>query len=209
MAMTWTDFYLVCFFVGFALSVLSLLPQRLHIPHIHAHLPHLPLPHVHTPHVHVGHAGGSGSGSSAAETPAVNFATLPAFLTWFGGTGYLLVRLTGLKLFFALGLAVLSGCAGASIVFLVLAKVLMRKDEDLDPADYEMVGVLGRLSIPIRKGGTGEIVFTQAGTRHSEAARSEDGAEISKGVEVVVTRYEKGIAYVRPWAEMAGEDTTL
>lgn len=206
MNMTWSDFYLTCFFVGFALSLLSLLPQRLHIPHFHAHVPHLPLGHVHVPHAHIGHAGG-GSGNASAETPAINFATLPAFLTWFGGTGYLLVHLTGLKLFVALGLSILSGCVGASIVFVVLAKVLMREGEDLDPDDYEMVGVLGRLSVPIRKGGTGEIVFAQAGTRHSEAARSENGAEISKGVEVVVTRYEKGIAYVRPWTELAGEDT--
>jgi hypothetical protein len=28
-----------------------------------------------------------------------------------------------------------------------------------------------------------------------------------KGVEVVVTRYEKGIAYVRLWSEMAGDET--
>jgi hypothetical protein len=27
-----------------------------------------------------------------------------------------------------------------------------------------------------------------------------------KGTEVVVTRYEKGIAYVRLWSEMTGED---
>jgi hypothetical protein len=28
---------------------------------------------------------------------------------------------------------------------------------------------------------------------------------VEKGTEVVVTRYEKGIAYVRLWTEMAGE----
>ena len=68
-----------------------------------------------------------------------------------------------------------------------------------------MVGVLGKLSIPIRDGGTGEIVFSQEGTRHVAGARSEDGAAIPKGAEVVVTRYEKGIAYVRRWEDFAGE----
>ena len=105
-----------------------------------------------------------------------------------------------------MGIAIAGGLVGASIVFLFLAKVLMRNDEDLDPADFEMVGVLGQLSLPIRKGGTGEIVFTQDGTRHSMGARSEDDSEIGKGIEVVVTRYEKGIAYVRPWSELAGEE---
>ena len=75
----------------------------------------------------------------------------------------------------------------------------------MDPADYDMVGVLGRLSIPIREGGTGEIIYSQAGTRRTCGARSENGAALEKGVEVVVTRYEKGIAYVRRWEEMSGE----
>jgi hypothetical protein len=189
--MTWENFYLICFLVGFALSLLALV-SGMHIPHLH-------VPHVHVPHVHVGHGGGEGA-------PVFNFATLAAFLAWFGGTGYLLTRFSSVWLLLGLGIAIAAGFVGAAIVFLFLAKVLMRNDEDLDPADYEMVGVLGRLSLPIRKGGTGEIVFTQAGTRHSVGARSEDGAEISKGVEVVVTRFEKGIAYVRPWTELAGEE---
>ena len=45
---------------------------------------------------------------------------------------------------------------GAAIVFLFLAKVLMAAKAQLDPADYDMIGVLGKLSIPIRAGGTGE-----------------------------------------------------
>jgi hypothetical protein len=68
-----------------------------------------------------------------------------------------------------------------------------------------MVGVLGRMSIPIRPGGTGELIYSQEGTRHVTGARSEDGIGIGKGAEVMVTRYEKGIAYVRPWEDPAGE----
>src|SRR5579884_117133 len=81
--MTWTDFYLICFLVGFALSALALLAGSVHL-----HLPHLHLPHLHVggPHVHVPHAGGAGG----HQTPWFNFGTLAAFLAWFGGTGYLL-----------------------------------------------------------------------------------------------------------------------
>ena len=75
----------------------------------------------------------------------------------------------------------------------------------MDAADYEMVGVLGRTSLPIRMDGTGEIIYSQAGTRRTCGARSENGAPIEKGAEVVVTRYDKGIAYVRLWEEMSGE----
>ncbi len=193
--MTWADFYLICFLVGFALSVLSLLAGGAHL-----HIPHLQLGdmHLHGPHVHVPHVGGAG------DVPVFNLGTIAAFLVWFGGTGYLLVQFSSLWVFFSFGIAGVAGFAGAAVVFLFLAKVLMRKEEDLNPADYEMVGVLGHLSIPIRKGGTGEIVFTQAGTRHCAGARSEDGSEIPKGAEVVVTRYERGIAYVQRWEDLAG-----
>jgi hypothetical protein len=85
--------------------------------------------------------------------------------------------------------------------------VLISEDENMDPADYEMVGVLGRISSPIRAAGTGEMIYTQMGTRRVCGVRSEDRSAIGKGTEVVVTRYEKGIAYVRLWTEMSGEDT--
>jgi hypothetical protein len=68
-----------------------------------------------------------------------------------------------------------------------------------------MTGVLGRLSIPIRPGGTGELIYSQEGTRRVTGARSEDGSRIPKGAEVMVTRYDKGIAYVRPWEDPAGD----
>jgi hypothetical protein len=105
-----------------------------------------------------------------------------------------------------LGIALITGLIGAAIIFLFLSKVLMSEEENLDPADFEMVGVLGRISVPIRESGTGEIIYSQAGTRRTCGARAETGNAIVKGSEVVVTRYEKGIAYVRLWEEMAGSE---
>jgi membrane protein implicated in regulation of membrane protease activity len=132
--------------------------------------------------------------------------TLTAFLAWFGGTGYLLTRHSAIWFWAALGIALLSGTGGAAIIYLFLSRVLSSPDEALDPADYEMVGVLGRLSMPIRQGGTGELIYLQAGTRRVCGARADGGSAISKTTEVVVTRYERGIAYVRPWSELAGEE---
>jgi hypothetical protein len=135
-----------------------------------------------------------------------NFVTLTAFLAWFGGTGYLLTRYSGLWVGFGMLASVTSGLVGAGIVFLFLSKVLISEDENMDPADYEMVGVLGRVSSSIREGGTGEIIYTQMGTRRVCGARSDDGSAVAKGTEVVVTRYDKGIAYVRLWSEMSGDE---
>ncbi len=193
--MTWSDFYLICFLLGLALSVLSVLTgiSHLHLPHVHLHFHGGP--HMSTSGAH---------GGDSEGVPWLNFGTLTAFLAWFGGTGYLLERFYSVWFVAALAIASLSGLGGAAIVAWFLVKYLASKEENLDPADYDMIGVLGKLSIPIRQGGTGEIVFTQEGVRHVAGARSDDGIAIAKGAEVVVTRYEKGIAYVRRWEDMAG-----
>jgi membrane protein implicated in regulation of membrane protease activity len=212
--MTWADFYLICFAVGFAFSLLMFVAGGLHW-----HLPHLPHLHLGGPRIHVGHGplAGTGHGSGpyagggkafgrGAHISPFNLVTLSAFLAWFGGTGYLLSRYSSFWFVIGLGIALLSGLAGAGIVFFFLSRVLMSEEENLDPADFEMAGVLGRTSVPIREGGTGEIIYSQAGTRRTCGARAENGNSIAKGSEVVVTRYEKGIAYVRLWTEMADED---
>ena len=130
--MTWTDFYLICFLVGFVLSVLSLLGS------LHVHLPHFDF-HIDGDHGHAPHTGGG----HTDEASRINFGTVSAFLAWFGGTGYLLARFSSVWFLLALGLACASGLVGAAIVFFFLAKVLIRKDEELNPADYDMIGVLG------------------------------------------------------------------
>ena len=155
--MNLATFYLVCFVVGFALSVLSFLmgvhmPGKFHLPHL-GHGGHV---HVHLPHAG-GHAapGGARGTHAGGDVSPVNTVTLVAFLTWFGGIGYILTRYSTLLGVFALLLSVLAGLAGASLIFLFMAKVLVRPDENMDPADYEMVGTLGKLSVGIRAGGTG------------------------------------------------------
>jgi membrane protein implicated in regulation of membrane protease activity len=135
----------------------------------------------------------------------VNFGTVCAFLAWFGGTGYLLTRYSSLVVAAVATLSFGAGMAGAGVVFWFVAKVLLAHEHELDPSDYDRVGVLGKVVSTIREGGTGEIIFSQEGTRHTCGARSESGEAMAKGTEIVVTRYEKGIAYVRRWDELAGE----
>jgi membrane protein implicated in regulation of membrane protease activity len=209
--MTWADFYLICFAVGFSFSLPSFLAGGLRW---HLHLPHFS--HVHAaPHVHTAPAGqaqataapdgNAGAHSHTGNISPFNFITLTAFLAWFGGAGYLLTRYSGIWFVSGLGLAVCTGLVGGGIVFLFLSRVLISQEEIMDPADYEMAGVLGRVSVTIRENGTGEIIYSQAGTRRTSGARTEAGNAIAKGSEIIVTRYEKGIAYVRLWSEMSGD----
>jgi len=188
-------FYLICFGVGLVLSLASVLGGFAHL--------HVGRFHIgHSAHIH--HA--AGAHSSSRGLSAINGFTLTAFLCWFGGVGYLLHRYS---IFFAplvLLLSIVSGVFGATLLWAILFKVLLPRERILSSEDTEMTGVLAQVSDSIRSnGGIGEILFLQTGARRSSAARSDDGRMIERGTEVVVIRYERGIAYVRPWAELEGD----
>jgi hypothetical protein len=192
---SWQTFYLAAFLLGFVLVTVSVVAGAFHLPFGHGiHLPHA---HGGGGHAAPAHAGGGRGGASP-----FNFATAMAFVAWFGGVGYLLCAHSTFASVAILGLAIASGIAGGGVVFAFLSKVLLRREAALDPADFAVIGVLGRVSAAIRDGGTGEITYSQGGTRRSIGARCDGEGRIDRGCEVVVTRYEKGLAYVRPWDEL-------
>jgi hypothetical protein len=193
------DWYLVFFGVGLAFSLLTFFGGfgHLHFGHLHGG-------HFHLGHSHAGHPNAPHPRGRDASVSPLNGFTLMAFLCWFGGTGYLMSRFTGVLGLGVFAIAVISGIAGAAIIFWFLARVLLPSERLLTAEDTEITGVLARVSSPIREGGTGEIAYSQGGARRAAAARSDAGAPIARDVEVVVLRYERGIAYVRPWSELEG-----
>jgi hypothetical protein len=205
--MNWETFYLVCFLAGLMWSFVSLLGGMGHFGG-HAHLPHVHVPHAgHVPHVHVPHMGAGADGSrvssgGAAEVPWWNAFSIMIFLCWFGAAGYLLTKYGTFIAGVVVVLAAICGLAGGAIIFMFLTKVLMPHERELTAFETDVVGVVGRVSSPIRSGGTGEIVYEQLGATRSAIARSEDGEAIGKQEEVYVIRYEKGIAYVRRWEDL-------
>jgi len=192
--MTWSDFYLFCFIVGFALSVVSFFAGAVHI-----HLPtklHLPF--------HLGNHGAVGGMrgglKGGAHVSWFNASTAMVFLAWFGGIGYLLTRHAHLVALTTVAISAMAGFAGGWIVFKFMVK-LMQVDAPLTSDDHRVEGSVGKLSMPIRENGTGEIIFSLGGVRRCAGARCEDGKRLDKGTEVVIERYDKGIAYVKPWEE--------
>jgi len=193
--MTWSDFYLLCFFVGFIFSVLSFLGGATHI-----HLParwHLPFHGAH----HAGGMAGRGAMHARGGLSWFNAMTTMTFLAWFGGIGYLLSTHSRLVAMVALGIAVVSGVIAASMVFKFMARIVKVTESQMLDWDYRIEGTVGAISSPIRQDGTGEMIFEQRGVRKSVAVRSEDGKPLPNGTEVAITRYENGIAYVKKWEE--------
>jgi hypothetical protein len=192
--MNWPALFLGCFVIGFVFSVLSLTASSLHL-HFHLHVPFLH--HTGVPHVH--------GGAPTDGISPFNVATFMAFLAWFGGTGYLLTTQFRWLVLPAFIGASLVGLAGSSFVFLIMARVLWSPRENMTLSDARVVGALGRVSQPIRPGRIGEVIYSSGGTRRSCGARSADGSSIDKGAEVVVTAYERGIASVRRWEDLAAD----
>jgi hypothetical protein len=189
----WEAIYLTCFGVGLVLSLLAFFSGfgHLHFGHIR---------------MHFGHHHGTGmrpGAHHAAQMSPLNGFTIVAFLCWFGGTGYLLHHGSVFSNSLVLLFSALSGLAGASVVFWFLSRVLMAREKTLEPADTDIVGVVGKLSGAIPKGGVGEMLYSQNGARWSALVRTEDSEAIERGAEVIVMRRAKGVAYVRRWDEFA------
>jgi membrane protein implicated in regulation of membrane protease activity len=191
--MSWPDFYLLCFLIGFLLAVVSFLAGAIHL-----HLPfkwHWPL--------HGGHHGASGA-RGLGHISWFNASSTLAFLAWFGGTGYLLTKYSSVTTILIVGFATLAGLAAGWMVFKFLIKLAGPSDEPLHEEDRRVEGALAVVSMTIRENGTGEIIFPVGGARRCSGARTADGKPIEKGAEVVIEKYEKGIAYVKRWEEFVG-----
>ena len=195
------NLYMGCFLFGLIFTSLSLILNLGHLGgdagHGTGHVGHA----THGPHVGDGHGHTHLSTSEQIEgLSPMNLPTLLAFVTWFGGAGYIFHVTLGWSGLITSILALISGVVGGFLVFLVLSYLLARgQTPPMRRADYYLPGTRARVISPIAAGtGTGEIVFTKAGSRRVEGARSAGGEAIPRDIEVVIQRYENGLAYVQP-----------
>jgi membrane-bound ClpP family serine protease len=147
-------------------------------------------------HFHGDHGGGGHDGPSA-----INLGVILAFITWFGGIGYLARNGLSIPLLISLVLGVAGGVLGGMAIFRLLA-VVRSKETVMRSEDYRLPGVIARVTSSIREDGTGEVVYVQNGVRQVAAARSSEGTAIPRGAEVVILRADRGIVYVDLWDKL-------
>src|SRR5438094_2364990 len=161
------NMFLIVFLFGVVFTVVSLLLGVGHVGgghvggHVGGHTIHIDLPGHHADfHIHVGgdahasahgHANG-GHGDGLDEGPGfLNMPTIMAFITWFGGAGYIFTRTLGLGAVFAVPMALLSGLTGGSIMFVLLSRLLWpMMSKPMSRADYQLPGTSARVVSPIR-----------------------------------------------------------
>jgi membrane protein implicated in regulation of membrane protease activity len=149
------------------------------------------------------HSHGHTSGHGSTHVSPFSLSTASAFLTWFGGAGYLLSRYSPFTALSVTLAALLCGTVGGALFFAVVARFIVPRLTVMNPEDFRVQGAVARVTSTIQADGIGEIVYTLGGTRHSDGARSESNQPIERGTQVVILRMDKGIAYVQPWVTFA------
>jgi hypothetical protein len=151
-------------------------------------------------------SGGEGSASgwqslSAIFANGLSLYGLLIFLFVFGLFGYVLHNLTNVGAVASLLIPLLIGVASGVALGNFLTRFFRTSPESLLDADSSRLeGRLGKVSVTIREGGVGEVVFTsKGGARQSIGARSVDGQPIPGGAEIVILGYHDGVARVQTW----------
>lgn len=203
-----TSLFLGCFAFGLIFTVASFLIGALDGSQFH--LPGFSLLGGHhstgTPPA-AGHGahGSHGSRSGITISP-FNLSTGSAFLTWFGGAGYLLSRYSGFTTLLITLIATTIGLAGGGLVFVAVSRLLVPQLSEMRPEDYRLEGAIAKVTASIRPGGTGEIVCMLGGSQRIESARGLTDDALDKGTEVVIHHVNGGIAYVERWDKFAAQN---
>ena len=177
---------------------------------------------IHLGHADAGHAAGHAAhgdahgDSSAAQTTAspslwtsisstllgaLNLYGLLMFLLMFGLVGYVAHNMLSWDALFVIVVPLLIGVICATgLTALLHALFATSKDTVLTADDARLEGRLGSVTMPIRAGGVGEVIFTRkGGGRQSVGARGANGETIPAGSEIVILDYLDGIATVQTW----------
>lgn len=123
------------------------------------------------------------------------------FLLIFGLVGYVGHALLGWGVLLVILIPLLIGVVCAIGLTTLLHVVFATSEETVLTADdARLEGRLGTVTMAIRPGGIGEVIFTRkGGGRQSVGARSASGDLIGAGADVVILEYQGGIASVQSW----------
>jgi hypothetical protein len=164
--------FIVCFWVG----LLLLLSGGLHGHGLGGHL-----------HVGGGDPGGAGF---------VPILPLMAFVTAWGGMGYVLMRFSQMNLYAVILVCTLVALLLGGLIYGILFRVMTRYDSSMNEVEYEPVGQLGYISIAAADGAVGEMKYVLHGTKRSMGIRAEAGQRLLKGDKVIIVKVDKGLAAV-------------
>lgn len=176
---------------------------------------------AHGGHVHIHHTGQagksvvpsnqhSGQGASSNEFSLfafVNPVSIALFLLGFGFFGYIFHHTADLVFPLTIIFALLGGLVVAALLLALISRVFGDSEGETVQDVSDRVGTLGKVSMTIREGSIGEVLYVSpGGMRKSVPARSIDGKRLERDQEVVIVNYQGGIAEVDTWEHFINRD---
>lgn len=135
-------------------------------------------------------------------SPHMNLPALAALMVSFGAVGYLLVRNSGLSALTTGFVSGGSGVAGWIGMSLLMAKWALRVAPSAHDEAEEFQGHLALVVDAISSSSVGSIRYERNGEQHLAPARGLEEQDLPVGAEVVIDRFDEGVAVVEDWASV-------
>ena len=140
----------------------------------------------------VGTGGHAEAGFDDAGVPGISFfspTVLASFITAFGAFGLVFSKIEATKSVWLSAPLATAGSSGVAFgVFLLFNAVFKRTQSSSESCVASLTGHSASIVSPIPENGVGEIAYVQGGTRYTAPARTENGAPVSAGRAVKITR---------------------
>ena len=140
---------------------------------------------------------------AAADRVAIARPLIAVVATAFGLTGVLLTRVTTVDVGVRTGVAAIVAIAAATGAVVVIRRWARASDAAPLPAEddprFALQGLPAHVTRALGGGIDGEIEYQVDGVRQCTAAVSIDRQPIAVGVEVVIDRVDRGVAWVESW----------
>ncbi len=128
-------------------------------------------------------------------------ATISVFLATFGGVGIILTSLAKVRLIVSLPISAMAGTAVAGFVMVLFYHLFTRVQGSSEARAADAVGLSGEVTVPVPKGGVGEVAYILRGARLTATARSQSGRAIARHQGVRIVRRVGNTLYVEPLGE--------
>lgn len=176
---------------------------------------------IHGAHVHVNHTGHAvksvvlsahHSGQRAISSNSslfafVNPVSVALFLLGFGFFGYVFHDTANFVFPLTITFALLGGLIVAALLLALIGRVFGDSEGETIQDVSDRVGTLGKVSMTIREGNIGEVLYVSpGGMKKSVPARCVDGRRLERDQEVVIVNYQGGIAEVDTWEHFMNRD---
>jgi len=131
---------------------------------------------------------------------------ISTFLAFFGGSGYLYIRLFDIDDTMSLLPALATAFIAGGAVFFVFDYIFKNVQGGIDLNISSLIGREAEVRTPIPADGMGEIQYVTSGGRASSPARSATGQAIPKNSVVIISKIVGNVLLVRPLEKKESEE---